>query len=363
MKNLWLLLEGDQTLGKGPRFWSCLAVAFTLALALGMVASDFAVENAGYFLVWTFMALGLSLMWGVGGTMSFGQTAFFGIGAYCYAILSTNWGADYGLTLLAGFLSLLVVGLTAAVIGYFIFFGRIRGVLVSIITLATTLGLETFLSQTAGPRWAIGAAELGGFNGISSMPPLTIPWLGHNFELTGRPLYFTLLFVVALVYLGLRVAANSRLGDAMVAVRENPQRAAALGYRVEAVLFCGFVAGSVLSGVSGLAFASWGQYISPDTMGLSAAALPIIWVTVSGRDFTATLIGTLALLFLSQMLAIYGSQYALLALSLIVVASILACPSGIIEAALCWMDTRRPSRVDREDEGPARLESSTIGSS
>jgi urea transport system permease protein len=353
MKGVLRLLEGDQTVGRGLPFWSCLSLLLVGALAFGALAGSFAVENFSYFLVWIFMALGLAFMWGLSGTLSFGQTAFFGIGGYCYAILSTNWGADNGLTIAAALLSLAIVAVSAAVLGYFVFFGGIKDVLVSIITLAVTLGLETFLSQTAGSKWAIGKAELGGFNGITSMPPLTIPWGGANIEIVGRPLYFLLIALVAFVYLALRILANSRVGDAMVAVRESPLRAEALGYHVKAILFGSFVLGSVLAGLSGLLYASWGQYISPDTMGLSAAALPIIWVAVSGKDLTATMVGTVVLLGISQALAIYGSQYALATLAMILVVSIMRYPRGFLEMSLRWACSLRGPGSDRNVK-PAR---------
>jgi branched-chain amino acid transport system permease protein len=72
-------LEGPQTLGRGPRFW--IGAAFVLALAIGypLVTDGYTVGNTVYFFNWAFMAMGLCLIWGYGGALSFGQTAFFGI--------------------------------------------------------------------------------------------------------------------------------------------------------------------------------------------------------------------------------------------------------------------------------------------
>lgn len=334
MKSILHLLEGDQTLGRGPRFWCTALVVLVGALVFGGLASSFAVDTASYFLVWVFMALGLALMWGLSGTLSFGQTAFFGLGGYCYAIVATNFGPDNGLTLVALLLSVFLVAVIAAIVGLFMFFGGARGVFVSIITLAISLSLETFLSQTAGPQWKLGSALIGGFNGITSMPPITIPWFGSDYEVTGRAFYYAIVAVLVLTYLALRIVGNSRFGDAMVAVRENPRRAEALGYNVKAVLLAAFVLGSSLAGVSGVAFTTWGLYVSPDTMGLAAAAMPIVWTAVSGKDLTATFIGTILLLALSQTLAIYGSQYAYVALGVVLIASVLTCPEGIVEKAM-----------------------------
>lgn len=66
----------------------------------------------------------------------------------------------------------------AAVLGYFLFWGRIGGVFLGIVTLSVTLVLERFMSQTAGPEWHVGAARLNGFSGMSGMAPLTIPLPG-----------------------------------------------------------------------------------------------------------------------------------------------------------------------------------------
>jgi urea transport system permease protein len=79
------------------------------------------------------------------------------------------------------------------------FYGQIRGVFVGIVTLSVTLVFETFMAQTAGPQWRIGDARLGGFNGMSGMPPLTVPWFGGDIILfAGTGLYYTLLALVVL---------------------------------------------------------------------------------------------------------------------------------------------------------------------
>ena len=158
------------------------------------------------------MALGLCLIWGYGGALSFGQTAFFGIAGYAYGVLTLNFGAAYGFTLVGDCsLAVALAALFAAVLGYFLFFGRISGVFLGIVTLAVTLVLERFMAQTAGPEWHIGAARLNGFNGMSGMPPLTIPWPGGEHRAVRRTsaLYYFVLALLVLVYLGLRILVNS----------------------------------------------------------------------------------------------------------------------------------------------------------
>lgn len=326
------LLEGPQTLGRGPLFWSAAGVALLAAVTYPLLTDGYTVGNTVYFFTWTFMALGLCLIWGYGGTLSFGQTAFFGLSGYAYGVMTLNFGAAHGLTLIALLGSLALTAVFAAVLGYFLYFGRIGGVFLGIVTLSVTLVFERFMAQTAGPEWHIGVARLNGYNGMSGMPPLTLPWFGGDLVLfPDIGLYYLVLATLVLTYLGLRILVNSRFGNVLVAIRENPERAEMLGYDVRKYQLVAFVIGAVLAGLSGTLYTSWGQYITPSSMSITAAALPIVWVAVGGRgDLTATLIGTLAVLAAFQALTIYGSQYALVVMGLLLVATVLLAPEGLI---------------------------------
>lgn len=329
-------LEGPQTMGRGPVFWSVVALSVAAAAAYPLIADAWTVGNAAYFLIWTFMAMGLGVVWGYVGALSFGQTAFFGIAGYAYGVLTMNFGAAYGLTIVALVLSVMIGGLFALVIGYFMFYGRIQGVFIGIVTLSVTLVLETFMAQTAGPQWRIGEARLNGFNGMSGMPPLTLPWFGEDIALyPGPSLYYLLLGLVVVCYLVLRIMLNSRFGNVLVAIRENPHRVGMLGYDVRLYQMLAFAIGGAFAALSGALYTAWGQYITPSSMGLTSAALPIVWVAVGGRrDITATLIGTLVVLAGFQSLTIYGSQYALIVMGALLLVTVLAAPEGLVVAAM-----------------------------
>jgi len=309
-------------------------VVVVLAAAYPLVTDPYTVGNTIYFFNWVFMALGLCLIWGYGGALSFGQTAFFGLSGYVYGIVTINYGAAYGLTLAATVLAVAAAALLAAVLGYFLFFGRISGVFLGIVTLAVTLVFERFMARTAGPEWHVGSARLNGFNGMSGMPPLTVPWPGGGIALAPDiPLYYVILALLLVTYLALRILVNSSFGNVIVAIRENPLRATMLGYDVRKYQLATFVIGSALAGLSGVLYTTWGQYITPSSMGLTAAALPVIWVAVGGRgDLTTTLLGTLLLLGTFQALTIYGSQYALVAMGLLLVLTVLLAPNGLVTA-------------------------------
>ncbi|MET0444764.1 MAG: branched-chain amino acid ABC transporter permease [Pseudorhodoplanes sp.] len=326
------LLEGPQTLGRGPWFWSAAALVLLAALAYPQMADGYTVGNTVYFFTWAFMALGLCLIWGYGGTLSFGQTAFFGLSGYTYGVLTLNFGAAYGFTLISLLASLAVAAAFAAVLGYFLYFGRISGVFLGIVTLSVTLVFERFMAQTAGPEWRIGTARLNGYNGMNGMPPLTVPWFGGDIVLfPDVELYYVVLGLLIATYLGLRILVNSKFGNVLVAIRENPERAEMLGYDIRKYQLIAFVIGAALAGLSGTLYTAWGQYITPSSMSITAAALPIVWVAVGGRgDLTATLVGTLTVLAAFQALTIYGSQYALVVMGVLLVATVLIAPEGLI---------------------------------
>ena len=337
-------LEGPQTFGRGRAFWWGALAVLAAAIAYPWFEDAYTVGNSVYLLCWTFMALGLCLIWGYGGALSFGQTAFFGIAGYAYGIVTIDAGAADGLTIVALVAAVAIAGAFALLLGYLLFFGQINGVFLGIVTLAVTLVLERFMAQTAGPEWHVGAARLNGFNGMSGMPPLTMPWFGGPLVLTPDvPLYYAVLAMLVVVYLGLRILVNSSFGNVLVAIRENPQRATMLGYDVRRYELAAFVIGSALAGLSGVLYTSWGQYITPSSMGLTSAALPIVWVAVGGRgDLTTTLVGTLLLIGGFQALTVYGSQYALVLLGVLLVLTVLLAPEGLVTEV-----ARLPARVRR----------------
>ncbi|PZQ50165.1 MAG: ABC transporter permease [Rhodovulum sulfidophilum] len=324
-------LNGPQTLGNGRGFWTCFAIVCLVAVGYPFFADPYDVGNFAYFLLWIFMAMGLCLMWGYMGMMSFGQTFFFGIGGYGYGVLSILMGEQYGLTVLALLLAIGLAAIAAVVFGYFMIYGRVTGVFFGIMTLSMTLALAYFLGQTAGPEWAIGKARLNGFNGMQGMPPLIIPWFGGEIELLDTALYYVLLLVLLVVYLGLRILLNSPFGYVLVAIREDPERAELLGYDIRKFQMGAFVIGSALAALSGGLYTAWGQFITPTSVGLPAAAMPIVWVAFSGRsDITATTVGTFVLLVAFQWITIYSQQWALILMGALLLATVLFVPDGFM---------------------------------
>ena len=128
------------------------------------------------YAIFAILALSLAFIWGYGGILCFGHSAFFGLGAYAYAVAVINMGESTVPLLLA----MALPALLAAGLGYFMFYARISDVYVGVITLTVTLIFYNVVNSTAGPQYHIGEALLGGFNGMPNVPSLNIPFQPDN---------------------------------------------------------------------------------------------------------------------------------------------------------------------------------------
>jgi branched-chain amino acid transport system permease protein len=235
------------------------------------------------YMIMAILALSLALIWGYGGILCFGQSAFFGLGAYTYAIAMFNIGEST----LPFLIAIILPAAFAALLGYFMFYGRISDVYLGVITLTVTLILFNSVNSTAGPEFHIGAARLGGFNGIPGIPPLNWPF-NKKAPIDLEGMFYLSTASLLLTYFGLRLLLASRFGRIMVGIRENERRAELLGYDPRAYKLATFTIGGALAGFAGCLFANWGNFVSPTIFGLAQSAQIIIWVIVGGRG---TLIG------------------------------------------------------------------------
>jgi branched-chain amino acid transport system permease protein len=323
-------LEGPNTLGQGRSFWIGFTVLVGVLLVYPMLRSSYYVSNTAYLLVSAFLGLSLCLVWGYTGIFSFGQVAFYGIAGYTFGIVSINLTGPVG-TMAGLVVGVAVSGAFAFLVGYFMFYGGVSDVYVAIITLAVTLVLNTFMGQTAGEEWAVGAARLGGFNGMTEIPSLAIGVGDAAVEITDLAFYYFVVGALLLTYLGLRVLVNSDVGYVMVGIRENQDRTELFGYDTQKVKLGVFTFGGVLAGFGGVVYASWGNYIDPSVFGLTFAALPIIWVATGGRKWlSGAIVGTFAITFVSQKLSVFGGQYSLVILGALLLFVILILPEGFV---------------------------------
>ncbi len=214
-------------------------------LPLGQEA-NFVLLLVSRVMVFGLAALSLDLLLGVGGMVSFGHAAYLAIGAYAVAVLDANDITDVGVVLAVAMGAAGVFALATGAIAL-----RTRGVNFIMITLA-------FAQMVF---FAFGAlSAYGGDDGYSLAARNTV--LGWPL-LKGRGYYWACLAVLVVAYLLCRMLAASRFGRALRAVKQNPARAAAMGFNPVALQLVAMVVGAMLCSVAGVLLANGAEFVSP----------------------------------------------------------------------------------------------------
>jgi ABC-type branched-subunit amino acid transport system permease subunit len=341
MSKLLDLLNGPEDIGRGLPFWAVAVLVLAAFLAAPVYLSEFAAYNVSFYLLNIPMALGLCILWGYCGVLSFGQVAYFGVAGYAYGVIAGNLVAHPLGPLIGSIGGIAAAVLLAGIFGYFVFFARVQTWIVPILTLVLTLLLETFLGQTAGYQWRIGTVQLGGYNGMTGIPSFGI----GSYIFTGYAFFYLVLGVVLVSYLLCRLLVNSPFGKVLLAIREDGLRTETLGYDIRLRQWIAFVLAAALSGLSGILYVQWGNYITPSQVGLLAAALPVIWVAVGGREkLLAAMIGAYGLNWVNYQLSSSGNQYALVIIGTLLVAVMMFFPRGLVVSLIDMVSGRTQPR-------------------
>ena len=303
-----------------------VAVAALVMLALPLLLGG--TYTPTVLVIYGMLALSLGLVWGFGGILCFGQAAFFGLGAYAYAIGAVNAG-ESTLPMLA---AVLVPGAFAAVLGAMMFYGRLGDVYLGIITLVVTLILYRFMNSTAGSEYVVGAARLGGFNGIPGFQTLNVPGRPDAY-IRGDSFYYFCFVSLVLVYGLVTWLLRSSFGRIAVGIRENETRMSLLGYDVAARRTVLFTIGAAIAGLAGALFASWAEIVTPRLFSLGQSAEIIIWCIVGGLGTrTGPILGAAVLGSLKFLLGQQSMVDNTLVTGLVLVLFVLFLPRGIVPA-------------------------------
>ncbi len=273
-----------------------------LALLLAALPALLNAFDAGFYLslatrivVYAIAATSLNLVLGYGGMVSLGHAAFFGLGAYATGVLLSEGVTGAGTHLLA---TVAVCGVAAAAIGAISL--RTRGVYFIMITLAFAQMLY-FLANSVK---AYGGDE--GLN-VRARSVLATGWDLKN----GPLLWWVALAVLALSLFALARLVPSRLGRALLALRDDETRAEALGFPTFRIQWLVFTAGGVLCGVAGALSVNLQGYVSPNALHWTQSGTLLVMVILGG---TGTLwggvLGATALLLLEELLAAYTTYWS-----------------------------------------------------
>jgi branched-chain amino acid transport system permease protein len=316
---------GDAAKRPGWAWWLFVVVAAVILVLLPDYIDISVQLDLSIIFVLALLALSMSFLWGYVGMLSFGQTVFFGLGGYSYAVLGLNIGS----TSLPFLVAILLPMLFAAILGYFMIYGRISDIYLSVITLVVTLIFEKGIRATSGDRFVIGSVRLNGQNGIPTVPSLQVPWSGQELGTDG--VFRLAVVLLILVYVGLRLLLTSHFGRVLVGIRENERRIELLGYDSRRYKLAAFVLAGGIAGLAGALYGIWGNFVAPEMFNLNQAAQVVIWVIVGGKStLIGPIVGTAVIQYATAWLGTQGVGQVSLILGLVLMVFVLVFQQGLL---------------------------------
>jgi branched-chain amino acid transport system permease protein len=290
------------------------AAIVLLVTVFPLLASAYPVKLLQEILIWGIFAMSLDLLMGYAGLVSFGHSAFFGVGGYVAALLLRS--APDALSALV--LPALAAGLSALLIGFFSI--RVSGVYFIMLTLAFS---QMFYAV------AFQAAWLGAEDGIVGVPRPII--LSLNLA---QPMNFHLYLVVlaALAAVALWRVVRSPFGHVIIAIHDNETRMQAVGYAVNRYKLLAFVIAGVVAGLAGSLYAQLVGSITPDAFFWTASGEVLLMVIIGGTGtLGGAVLGAAAFILLQSLVSSYTERWMLI-LGLTFIVFVLFAPGGIVGA-------------------------------
>ncbi len=273
--------------------WIWLCVAAGAAVTFPFVTERYAHDVAISVLIYVCLGLGLNVVVGLAGLLDLGYIAFYGVGAYTYALLSVHYGLSF-------WLCLPIAGGFAAIAGCIIGYPtlRMRGDYLAIVTLGfgeiVRIVLNNWMKLTNGPNGILGIKTPGAY------------WwddggFGHIWLSSLNQLYFVILGLAVFTVVAVYRINYSRIGRAFEAVREDQTAAELMGVNTVRLKLLAYALGSVFGGLAGCFFAARMRFVSPESFTFIESAMVLAMVVLGGMgSIPGVILGALALIALPE---------------------------------------------------------------
>jgi len=287
-----------------------LAAMATLPLWVG---NSYYVNITSQILLYAIFALGLNVLVGYAGLVSLGHAGLFGIAAYAGA-LAINNGANHFVAIVAALAATLAAAAAFAVLA-------LRG---------TGLGFVMITVAIGQIVWGVAYRWISITNGDNGVAIATRP-SPFGLSLTAAPNFYWATLIVFLVAVTMiAVVAASPFGISLRGTRDQPRRMTALGYHIWLIRFLAFLFSGLWSGVAGMLFLYYNQFISPQAVALGASAEVLLMVISGG---TGTLLGPIAgaalVVIMKNVASAYIERWNFV-LGAIFVAIVIFMPEGLV---------------------------------
>jgi branched-chain amino acid transport system permease protein len=322
-------------------WWAYVVIAWTAALvllaAVPFIANEpFRINQYAEVLGFAVAILGLNLVIGYSGQISLGHSAFVGIGAYTTVILVADHGWSYLPTIPVAAVICFAVGMIIGLPAL-----RIRGLYLAVVTLALAVTFPTLVLKYDGLT--------GGPNGKKAEEWLPPSWTGldprDRFDRSAW-LYWVLLVIAIGMFILARNLIKSRVGRAVIAIRDNQTGAAVAGVNVPIYKTLVFGVSALFAGVGGSMFAIEAPFVSDTQFGLNLAVILLVGLVAGGvGTISGAIPGALLVVFVPWYTAEWSTQYEIPWLSdrpgsgavanvlfgLLLIVLVFVLPGGIID--------------------------------
>ena len=307
--------------------------AWFLALPFLMTAANSTVSLGTEIVVFTLLAIAYNLLMGYTGLVSFGHSAFFGLGGYAAGLTQIHVAQGMGVPLLAG---VAAAALAGAAIGFLLM--RKRGVYFSLLTLAFT---QMFFYIVYGAT-----AVTGGENGLGGIERFPVSLGPLRLDLADKRVYYyaAAALAAAAIWLLWRIV-HSPFGRVLEAIRENEQRASFVGYDVKRYKLTAFVVSCAFSGLAGALYTFLLNFAYPESLHVTMAGEIAAMTLVGGmRSFVGPAVGAAVFVFMRDTLSSWTQNW-LIYFGVIFIAFVMFSPNGIVGVAERLRGLRRRAEV------------------
>jgi branched-chain amino acid transport system permease protein len=308
-------------------YWTGFSVILALLIVAPLVLPEFWRRFLTEILIWGLLAMSSDILIGYTGMVSFGHSAFFGLGMYgaAAALLSVQ-PPNLWLAMLYGLIG------AAAVAGFVAYFStRLRDIYFAITTL--------IFSQIFYVVIFTWTEVTGGENGLTfSRPPLAILGL-FSLPFTSQTLHWFVVAVVTLSYLVLRRITQSPFGMVLQSIRENEARTRAIGYPIERYKIVAVMLSGLFAGLAGVLYAIQNRFAAPDFVFFLVSGETVIYNVMGGiGTLVGPIVGAAFFLLLREGLSRFFTQYYLIPVGIIFVTMVIFMPQGLLGFMRRWLN-------------------------
>lgn len=298
-------------------------VVFAIALATPLLLSSKPelITLATNVLILSLLAISFDLCWGYSGIMSFGQALFFGVAGYVIALIGRDLEFSHGWGTLP--IAMLTGLLLSFAFAAFLLLGR-RTPTVIFVSLGTLTGAY------AAERLVSGWQYVGAGNGLSSVKLLQ--W-GSIEMVEGPAFYYMVLAILVICYGASRYIVRSQFGLVLAGMRQNEERLAFFGYRIQVFKALIFSFAGLLAGLAGALYSYHQGFIGPGNMGPGLSTTAVLYALFGGSGtLIGPVIGTFLIETISYVLADQDAikQYWPVILGVVLLAVVAFKPTGIL---------------------------------